>query len=208
MAIYTFGYGDEPEFTAVTPDFRHDTDKYNSSMSLFQPDSPTIKTVRMLADEMINVSGAEIKVFVRTNNADYDLVWDEDADPTYWQSVVMKAFFKPAPLETELKKWGADTVNRTEVVFSHRELFLEFGERMLRAGDVVQLPFNAPFPDRSPKNYRVINGTPTGNYMYTWLYFTCVVETLNADIAVRPVELDPLPVEVPLNTNGVYRESI
>lgn len=211
MAIYTFGHKlDEvdPDFTSAAPDFRQDTDKRNSGLSLYYPDSPTIKTARMLADEAINIVGAEVKVFIRTDNSDYDTVWDEDADPTYWQSVMMKAFYKPTPIETELKKWGADSINKTEVVFSHRELYLEFGDRMLRAGDVIQMPFNAAFQDRTPKNYRVINGTPTGNYMYTWLYFTCAVETLTADISVRPVELDPIPSEIPFNTNGAYRESI
>ena len=211
MSIYRFGFELDdhgPDFVSGAPDFRSDTDQRNSALSVYDTEAPEIKTARTLADEMINVSGAEIKVFVRTNNADFDVVWDEDADPTYWSSDLMKAFFKPTPLETELKKWGADTINKTEVVFSHRQLYEKYGERMLRTGDVLQLPFNSSFLDRTPSNYRVINSTPSGNFRYTWLYFTCAVETLNADISVRPQELFPMPEEVLINTNGAYRESL
>lgn len=211
MSIYRFGFELDnfgPDFLSSAPDFRSDTDQRNSALSVYDTEAPEIKTARTLADEIINISGAEIKVFVRTDNADFDVVWDEDADPTYWSSDLMKAFFKPAPLETELKKWGADTISKTEVVFSHRQLYEKYGERMLRTGDVLQLPFNSSFVDRNPSNYRVINGTPSGNFRYTWLYFSCSVETLNADISVRPQELFPMPEEVPINTNGAYRESI
>jgi hypothetical protein len=120
---------------------------------------------------------------------------------------MLKAFFKPAPLETELKKWGADTINKTEVVFSHRQVFEKFGGRMLRTGDVLQLPFNAAMEDRSPKTYRVTNATPTGNFRYNWLYFSCTVETLNADISVRPHEIESSMDEEHIKSNGAYRES-
>lgn len=211
MSIYQFGsdmLGSQGSFDEAAPDFRSDTEKQNSSLSIFNSEAPEIKTARTLADEMINISGAEVKVFVRTDNADYDVVWDEDADPTYWTSELLKAFFKPSPIETELKKWGADSVNKAEVVFSHRQIYGLFGDRMLRTGDVIQLPFNAAMQDRSPSNYRVINASPSGNFRYTWIYFTCNVETLNADIAVRPAELPPIAEEIQVHANGAYRESI
>lgn len=47
-------------------DFRSDTDQRNSALSVYDTESPEIKTARTLADEIINISGAEIKVFVRT----------------------------------------------------------------------------------------------------------------------------------------------
>jgi hypothetical protein len=211
MAIYSFGYDldgrTEEGFDSGTPDFRSDSEQRNSPLSVYNPESLDVKTARTLSDEMINISGAEVKVFIRTDNNDFDAVWDEDADPTYWSSEMMKAFFKPAPLETELKKWGADTVNKTEVVFSHRQVFQKFGERMLRPGDVIQLPFNAAMDDKSPKTYRVVNASPSGNFRYNWLYLSCAVETLNADISIRPHELDSIPDEVDTRTNGAYRES-
>ena len=209
MSIYQFGSGgSQDSFDESAPDFRSYVEKQNSSLSIFNPEAPEIKTARTLADEMINISGAEVKVFIRTDNADYDIVWDEDADPSYWTSEILKAFFKPTPIETELKKWGADAINKAEVVFSHRQLYELFGNRMLRTGDVIQLPFNAAMQDRSPSNYRILNASPSGNFRYNWIYFTCNVETLNADIAVRPAELPPMPDEMQVNTNGAYRESI
>lgn len=211
MSIYKFGYdyGNtvEESFDDSFPDNRLDVDQRNSPLSLFDLDSADVRTARTLADEVVNISGAEVKIFIRTNNNDYDSVWDEDADPTYWTSEMLKAFFKPAPLETELKKWGADTINKTEVVFSHRQVFEKFGSRMLRTGDVLQLPFNAAMEDRSPKTYRVTNATPTGNFRYNWLYFSCTVETLNADISVRPHEIESSMDEEHIKSNGAYRES-
>jgi hypothetical protein len=211
MSIYKFGYdyGDtvEESFDDSFPDNRSDVDQRNSPLSLFDLESADVRTARTLADEVVNISGAEVKIFIRTNNNDYDSVWDEDADPTYWTSEMLKAFFKPAPLETELKKWGADTINKTEVVFSHRQVFEKFGGRMLRTGDVLQLPFNAAMEDRSPKTYRVTNATPTGNFRYNWLYFSCTVETLNADISVRPHEIESSMDEEHIKSNGAYRES-
>lgn len=211
MSIYKFGYdyGDtvEESFDDSFPDNRLDVDQRNSPLSLFDLESADVRTARTLADEVVNISGAEVKIFIRTNNNDYDSVWDEDADPTYWTSEMLKAFFKPAPLETELKKWGADTINKTEVVFSHRQVFEKFGSRMLRTGDVLQLPFNAAMEDRSPKTYRVTNATPTGNFRYNWLYFSCTVETLNADISVRPHEIESSMDEEHIKSNGAYRES-
>jgi len=211
MSIYKFGYdyGDtvEESFDDSFPDNRSDVDQRNSPLSLFDLESADVRTARTLADEVVNISGAEVKIFIRTNNNDYDSVWDEDADPTYWTSEMLKAFFKPAPLETELKKWGADTINKTEVVFSHRQVFEKFGNRMLRTGDVLQLPFNAAMEDRSPKTYRVTNATPTGNFRYNWLYFSCTVETLNADISVRPHEIESSMDEEHIKSNGAYRES-
>ena len=51
-----------------------------------------------------------------------------------------------------------------------------------------------------------MNATPSGNFRYIWLYFTCQVEILTADITVRPEE--DMPTEEHVRTNGVYRESI
>lgn len=197
------GIGDEA-FDAVHESFRSDIDQRHTSLALHDPDSADVKLARQLADEIINVSGAEVKVYVRTDNNDYDAVWDEDPDPTYWNSIPVKGFFKPKPIETELKRWGVDTANKTEIIFSHRQIYNILGERMLRAGDVVQLPFNAvPI---SPKNYRILNATPSGNFRYIWLYFTCQLELLTADITVRPEQ--DMQDDEQIESNGRYRESI
>lgn len=208
MGIHNFGVdtgGISPNiFHGVHKSFRSDVEQRHTPVSLHDNESADILMARQQADEMINVSGADIKIYARTDNADHDKVWDEDPDPTYWAPVSMKAFFKPEPLEAELLQWGIDTPNKTQVVFSFRQVISQFGERALRAGDVLQLPYNAS--TNSPKNYRVLNATPTGNFRYVWLYYTCKVETLTADITVR-VEED-MPLEQQINTGGVYRESI
>jgi len=191
-------------FNSTLKSFRSDIEQRNSPIQIHNPESADLKLARSLANEQINVSGAEIKVYIRTNNADYDEVWDEDPDPTYWNPEFMKAYFKPQPIEVELAKWGADTKNKTEVVFSHLQVFDQFGERMLRAGDVIQLPYNAAAI--SPKNFRIINATPSGNFRYHWLYLTCTVETLAADITIRPEE--DMPSEERMKTNGRYVEGL
>lgn len=188
MGIYDFGLReDQPtpsDFLKQAPDNRSEQEKVNGQLSVFNTDSPEMLTARTNADEQINISGAEVKVYPRTDNRDFDLVWEEDPDPTYLNHFRIKAFFKPQTLKVELKKWGIDTSAATEIIFSHRQLFEQLGERMLRAGDVIHVPYNAA--QINPTNYRVTNGAPTGNYRYTWMYFTCQTVILKADTIVRP----------------------
>lgn len=209
MGIYNFavdtGQINPGKFHSIVESFRSDSERRHTPVAIHDEESADIKLARRMADEMICVSGAEIKVFARTNNADYDSVFEEDADPTYWNPIPIKAFFKPEPIQSELAKWGIDTPNKTEVTFSHHQVITLFGDRMLRQGDVLQLPYNAA--SVKPKNYRILNATPSGNYRYIWLYLTCQVETLTADITVR-VEQDLPVIDEDLKTNGVYRESL
>lgn len=191
-------------FNTIWESNRSDVEQRHTPVALHDEGSADVRLARQLSVEQINVSGAEVRVFLRTDNEDFDQVWDEDADPTYWSPVPMKAFFKPEPLQAELQPWGIDTPNKTEIVFSHWQVINEFGERTLRTGDVIQVPYNAA--NNSPKNFRILNATPTGNFRYVWLYLTCQVEVLTADITVR-VEED-LPEEEHIKTGGVYRESI
>lgn len=191
-------------FDTILESYRSETEQRHTPLAIHDIENKDIALARSLAEEMINVSGAEVKVFVRTDNADFDAVWDEDPDPTYWNPIYVKAFFKPEPIEVELTKWGADTTNKTEVVFGHYSIHQRLGDRMLRTGDVIQLPYNAA--NISPRNYRILNATPSGNFRYTWLYLTCQVETLTADIAVRPEE--DMPEEEQIRTDGQYRESL
>ena len=128
--IYKFGDPDgvsKEDFDNAYISSRSDSQKRNSPLAI-HGDSNDIKLVRHLADEVINTSGAEVKVFIRTDNADYDTIWDEDPDPTYWTPMQIKGFFKPKPIETELKRWGVDTINKTDISFSHREIFENLGK--------------------------------------------------------------------------------
>jgi hypothetical protein len=207
--IHSFGIAqpgvDHATFDSVIESFRSDVEQRHTPIAIHNPESADLRTARQLADEIINVSGAELIIYLRTENSDYDAVWDEDPDPTYWTPIPIKGYFKPAPLEVELKKWGADTSsNQTEITFSFRMIFNIVGERMLRTGDVIQVPFNsAPI---NPKNYRILNATPSGNFRYNWLYFKCQAELLTADVTVRP-ELDMQDDEEE-ESGGRYRESL
>jgi len=210
MPIYNFaadaGQINPAQFSSILMSHRSDIEQTHTPLALHNSESADIKFARAQAKEMINVSGAAVIIYMRTENADIDIVWDEDADPTYWNPVNAKGFFKPQPLEAELKQWGAEVINKTEIVFAHQTIYTEIGERMLRTGDVIKLPYNSATINLNPQNYRVLNASPTGNFRYTWLYLTCQLETLTADITVRP-EKD-LPEEIPLQFNEQYRESI
>lgn len=207
--LHSFGMaqpGIEPaEFDNILESLRTDVEQRHTPLAIHNPESADIKLARQLAEEVINISGAELKVFVRTENNDYDAVWDEDPDPTYWTPLIIKGYFKPAPIEVELKRWGADTTsNQTEIVFSFRMLYTQLGDRMLRTGDVIQIPYNsAPI---NPKNYRILNATPSGNFRYNWLYYTCQAELLTADITVRPEQ--DMQDDQEEESGGAYRESL
>lgn len=208
MAVFNFGTSigmSDTDFSAAIADYRSDSEQANPSLSVYNPDAPEIATARTLADEMINISGAPVRIYLRTNNGDYDYVWEEDPDPTYWNPINVKGFYKPAPLEMELKKWGVDTLNRAEIIFSHKQIFELCGERMLRTGDVVELNYNSANKSLNPKHYRIVNATPSGNFRYIWLYMTCNIETLAADVAVKPI--DDIGINDEQMEQG-YRESI
>lgn len=213
MPIYRFGHNTDKVsegdlFDNVLTSFRSDIEQRNTPISLHDSSSSDLSYVRRQVEEIINISGAEVEVYIRTDNADYDKVWDSDPDPTYWNMFRMKAYFKPQMLEMELKKWGLDlSTNKTEIVFSHLQLYRELGERMLRIGDVIKVPYNGTTEATSPKHYRITNATPSGNFRYNWLYFTCQATVLTADITVRPE--DDLPnIDEQYGSGGVYRESV
>lgn len=209
MSVHRFsvdtGQPSPDQFDTILASNRSEVEQRNTPIAIHDIESADIKMARRQAKEMIDVSGAEVIVYIRTDNSDYDNVWDEDPDPTYWNPINIKGYFKPQPLEAELKQWGAEVVNKTEITFDHYELRQLLGERMIRVGDVIQLPYKASDQAISPKNYRVLNSTPSGNYRYTWLYLTCQVETLTADVTVRPEQ--DMPEEETIKTNGQYRES-
>ena len=198
---------DVPDFSAVANDFRSDVEQTNSPLSLFANEAPDLKLARKLVDEAININGAVVNVYLRTDNADYADVWDEDADPTYWNPFKIKAYFKPAPIEMEQKKMGIDIENKMEMTFSHRQIYAVCRDRMLRPGDVLKVPYNGAQKEIAPRFFRVVNSTPSGNFRYNWLYITCKVESLTADITVRPIK-DIIPEVDLYRTNGVHHESL
>lgn len=149
-------------------------------------ESADLRLAMTTATEVCNVTGALLDIHQRTDNhGNADQVWDEDADPTYWPAIQLKAFFAPGAIEVALKTWGADAAIKLEMYFSMQALVRHFGERVLRANDVIYVPFNA-IGNVQPCYFRIINFTPTGNYKYVWLYAKCNCESLTGDITVLP----------------------
>ncbi len=167
-------------------DNRDEAQRANPLYQVDDKEAPDISTAYKIAEEMINVNGAHVVMHARTDNEDVDEVFDEDPDPTYWNPIPMRAFFTPQPLERELTKWGADAAdNKTEVVFLRSHIFKEFGSRLLRAGDLIEIPYNSVSKAR-PKYYQVDTAQETGMYRYQWLYVTCKVTLLTGDTDIRP----------------------
>jgi hypothetical protein len=164
------------------PDFRNDVEKESSPLSVFQ-DNEDGGIAEHLAEEFVNLSGAWVVVKVRTDSNAYDDVWDEDVDPTYKNGFKTKAFFKTEPLQEELTKWGVDTPNKATVVFPRAVIYRKFGERMLRAGDLIDVPYGAIA--NSPKQYRITNVSETGNFKYRWLYLSCDAVAVSGDVTIR-----------------------
>lgn len=161
---------------------RSDVEQRFPLFQVHDPDSADMAWANKTAQEIINISGANVIVYPRTDNADFDEVWEEDPNPTYGAGRHMKAYFSPKPLETELTMWGADAPNQTEVIFCRDEVYRIMGQRMIRIGDIIELPYNSM--TMRPDRYRVNNAYDVGNFRYNWLYHGCKVENITDDITI------------------------
>jgi len=170
------------------PDFRSDIEQSNPLFHASDIDSADIGMVRQITREMIQVNGAAVKIHPRTDNADHDKVFDEDADPTYWPPIDLKAFFVPQPLEYELTLWGVDASNnKTEIVFALDEVVEKLPNRLLRSGDLIEVPYNSQ-SQQKPKYYAVDNAQEAGNFRYIWLYMKCQATLLLGEVNLRPAQ--------------------
>lgn len=185
--IHSFSTIHEQPPTNAQVDFRSDIEQNNPLFQVHDVDSADISMVRQITQEMIRVNGAAVKVHPRTDNADHDKVFDEDADPTYWPPIDLKAFFVPQPLEYELTLWGVDTNNKTEIVFSLDDVISKFPNRLLRPGDLIEIPYNSQ-SQQKPKYYAVDNAQEYGNFRYIWLYVKCQATLLVGDVNLRPAQ--------------------
>ena len=195
MPIHDFDF--QQQFISIDklPDHRSDIEKENSLLSVYNHDSPDLAYAERLSEEIINLSGAVIKVYKRRHNgASKDEVWEEDADPTYKKGISIKGRFVPAPAEISLTRWGVDVPNQTTVTFSRAVVLKEFGRFMITEGDILIIPHNTligtQFTDfRDGTNnrmdtYRVIKSSDTGNFKYRWIYWSCLVENLTGDTTI------------------------
>lgn len=179
-------------FTQATPNDRFisqdaattrtDVEQRYSPLQLHDPESRDLVLANKLAQEIINISGSEVVVYTRTPNEGYDKTWEEDADPTYMAGKRVKAFFAPKPLDLQLRPWGVEVENQTDVYFCRDEVYRLFGARMIVEGDIVELPYNAAV--KQVGRYRVLNACDSGNFKYHWLYYQCKVENITNDRSI------------------------
>lgn len=148
-------------------------------------DAADIATARATAAEMMEAQGASINVYVRTNNADIDEVFEEDADPTYENPVPLKAFFTPQPLQQELTLWGVDRPNKVEIVLLRDSVIRHWPNRTLRPGDILEIPYNSVVQS-APKYFQVDNAFDSGNYRFVWLYLSCQCTAMTGEVNLRP----------------------
>lgn len=184
MAIHNFAQLNGASPGDQFASFQSALEKRNSPLQLHDPSNPDHSFYRSIAEEIVNISGADLVVYLRTNNS-FDDVWEEDADPTYYPGVRIKGFFAPQPKATELTPWGVDTPNATKITFSRGSVLNQFGNRMIRIGDVIEIPYNA-LGEVKPDRYRVLNSADAGQFRYEWFYWECYVESITDDVTIDP----------------------
>lgn len=191
MAIYNFD-SEKEQFVTIDsiPDFRTEVERKMSPLSLYNHAKPDIAYAERMADEIINLSGAVVTLYLKEPKRDAKEieVWDEDADPLYRTGKVMKAYFKPEPTQQELTRWGYDQRLRITAVFSRAALFKEsgVGQRLLLPGDVIEAPYNLPSNfDYSAFRFRILNVKQAGFFEYRWLYLEASCELITGDEALK-----------------------
>jgi hypothetical protein len=191
VAIHNFDAMREQFVTIDSiPDHRSDVEKQFTPLSTYNHGKPDIAYAERLAEEMINISGAWITLFIKEPKGDSQEleIWDEDADPIYRAGKKMKAYFKPEPVMTELTRWGVDTPLRITVVFSRASLMMDgsINERLVQPGDVIEAPYNLPTPyDTGPLMFRILNSKEDGFFQYRWLYVNAICELITGDDTLK-----------------------
>jgi hypothetical protein len=186
MAVHDFNFSVDERILSIddVPDNRSDVEKQFSPLSVFNHLKPDLGYAERLAEEAINISGAWLMIFARTDNEDFNKTYEEDPNPTYKNGVRLKGYFKPEPLQLQLTKWGVDAPNTTTVVFARSAILDAFGQkRMIRPGDMLEIPHNSTGLVRS-RRFRVVDAQDTGNFQYRWLYFSALVENIPDDKAL------------------------
>ena len=177
-------FSQDSEATRVAPSqgrlqARSDMEQEHPLIQLHDAGSADHILAGSIAKEIVNIAGGDVTVYPRTSSEHYDDVWEEDPDPTYGSGHHLKAWFAPQPIEAQLTPWGVDAPNQTKVSFSKEQVFKEFGQRMIRIGDIIELPYGGS--GIKPDRFRVLNAADAGNFKYNWLYWTCQVENITND---------------------------
>ena len=182
--IHRFSQSDSSVVPSQGLDRRTDMEQAHPLIQQHDDQSVDHGLAKSLASELINISGAEVTVYIRTRGEGYDEVYDEEADPVYKSGKRLKAFFAPKPIEAQLTPWGLDAENKATIIFDRNQVISEFGSRMIMMDDVIEIPYNAA--GIKPDRYRVLNASDSGNFRYQWLYWSCQIENLTNDITVEP----------------------
>ncbi len=190
MAIYQMDTRQQLITIDALPDFRSKEEKQFTLLSLYDHSKPDIAYAERLAEEIVNICGAWVTVFLKEpkRDAPEDEVWDEDADPLYRSGIKTKAYFKPEPVSSELTRWGVDAATKATIVFSRASLFQEdgIGTRLLLPGDVIEAPYNyATKFDMGPMRFRILNVKHDGFFEYRWLYMHAICELITGDDALK-----------------------
>lgn len=190
MAIYQMDTRQQLVTIDAVPDFRSQVEKQYTLLSTYDHSKADIAYAERLAEEIVNISGAWVTVFLKEPKRDAleDEVWDEDADPIYRSGVKTKAYFKPEPVASELTRWGVDTATKATIVFARAALFKEdrIGARLILPGDVIEAPYNyATRFDMGPLRFRILNVKHDGFFEYRWLYMHAVCELITGDDALK-----------------------
>ena len=192
MPVYNFNSKNEQYSTMSSlPDPRSDIEREFSPLSLYNHEKPDIAYAERMAEELINLSGAWVTVFLKEpkNDSEELEVWDEDADPIYRNGAEIKAYVKPDTVALELTKWGIDNPLKSTIVFHRPTVISKFGARLIAPGDVIRVPYNAAkallSQEPRPFDFRILNVYDSGNFQYRWLYYTAITQLITGDIAVR-----------------------
>lgn len=194
MGIYDFTHDQRFSNLDQVPDHRSDAERLNSALSLHNQNNPDIGYSERLAEEVINLAGAWVKVFKRTR-ASADDLWEEDPDPTYKNGIMLKGRFIQVPVETQQTRHGLDSPNQLVIQFSRANVFKLFNSKMISEGDIIIIPTNTltvtqdtdlrSGPGNRMNSYRVLKSAEAGPFRYRWLYWNCTVENILGDKTIE-----------------------
>lgn len=192
MAVYNFNSKKERVTSMdAIPDFRSDTEREFTPLSIFNHDKPDIAYAERMSEELINICGAWVTVYLKEPKplVKQAEVWDEDADPIYRNGIEFKAYIKPETVSVDLTKWGIDNPLKLKAIFHRTTIVNKLGARLIAPGDAIEVPYNAAkslmiSPPR-PFYFRILNVFDSGNFQYRWLYYTAVAELITGDKSLR-----------------------
>ena len=195
MPIHNFSVAQKLVGIDNAPDHRTEIEKQFTPLSTYNHDKSDISTMERLTEELVNISGAFVRVFMKAENPNSEnSVLDDDVDVTYLNPIMIKAYIQPPTSKMELTKWGIDIDLKTTISFSRSILWKETLGRMISIGDVIEVPQNAVHVPIV--RYKVLNGFDSGNFHYRWLYWNCEVVNVSNDDTVLENKRDVSPFEI------------